>query len=121
MKYSYKTPFVMHLVACTCIFILFGFNVDAQVVKANKYGLAVIKDVTALNKTVAADSAKKMIDLKKLIPTISFDLKYAGSNNFLHRQIYPSISTTYLRQSAATALLIVQKELNKKRAGFKNI
>ncbi len=61
----------------------------------------------------------EMADIKSIIPGIELDLRYATKNNFLHKKIYPSLKTTYIRKNAAVALAAVQKELNQKGLGLK--
>lgn len=69
---------------------------------------------------VKADPAKKMIELKSLIPGIVYDLRYATTNNFMHRLMYPAgTRQTFLRKNAAEALLKVQQELNQGGMGLK--
>lgn len=71
-------------------------------------------------KQVKTDPAKKMIELRELAPDIVYDLRYAGTNNFMHRMMYPaSTSFTFLRQPAAQALQKVQDELKGKGLGIK--
>jgi D-alanyl-D-alanine dipeptidase len=60
-----------------------------------------------------------MIDIKKYIPTIVLDLRYATTNNFMKTKLYPTINYTFLRKPAAEALKKVQNELNKKGLGIK--
>src|SRR4051812_30308091 len=61
-----------------------------------------------------------MISLKSSVPLLVFDLRYATTNNFMHRRMYPAKTTdTYLRLPAVKALLQVQQELNKKSLGLK--
>ncbi len=98
----------------TVIFFAIVPSVAAQDSTFNKYGLWVIGNVAAYQKSTAGKPELALVDLKKLIPGIAFDLKYAGTNNFTHRQLYPALTTTYLRRNAAVALAAVQKELNKK-------
>ena len=104
---------------CTTIFILIATGAMAQDTVLNKYGLWVISDVNQLQKTALQKPAKAMVDLKKTIPGLQFDLRYAGINNFMHQKLYPSIKTTYLRKAAADSLSTVQKELNEKGLGLK--
>lgn len=74
----------------------------------------------AYRKQVAADSAKQMVELKKMIPGIVYDLRYATVNNFMKRLMYPAgTSVTYLRLPAASSLLNVQRELNTRGLGLK--
>ncbi len=101
------------------IFTLTFAKASAQDTLLNKYGLWVIKDVAELQKTALQNPAKAMIDLAKLNAGIQFDLRYAGTNNFMHQKLYPPIKTTYLRKAAADSLLAVQHELNKKGMGLK--
>jgi D-alanyl-D-alanine dipeptidase len=103
------------------LFAVISFStcaVDAQQT-VNKYGLWVIKDIKMLNALTAMDSNKKIIDIKNAIPGLVFDLRYAGTNNFMHKKLYPEITTTYLRLPAAKALQKVQQELNENGMGLK--
>lgn len=69
---------------------------------------------------VKEDPAKKMIELKSLLPGLVYDLRYATTNNFMHRLMYPeNTQYTFLRLPAADALAKVQKELNEKGMGLK--
>ena len=86
--------------------------ISAQDTILNKYGLRVIKNITTLHAIIAEDPEKQIVDLRKLIPNILFDLKYARDDNFMHQKLYPPITTTYLRMPAAKALQQIQKELN---------
>jgi D-alanyl-D-alanine dipeptidase len=60
-----------------------------------------------------------MMDIKKYIPSITLDLKYASTKNFMKTKLYPSIKTTFLRKEAAEALHKVQQELKKQGFGLK--
>ena len=100
-------------------FFLPAHQASAQNIEPNKYGLKVITKVADYKQTVAGDTAKKFIDLKKVVPGIVLDLRYATTNNFTNHQLYPNIKTTYMRLPAATALAKVQKELNEKGLGLK--
>jgi D-alanyl-D-alanine dipeptidase len=71
-------------------------------------------------KQVLHDAAKRMIELKTLIPGLVYDLRYASKDNFMHRLMYAeNTSITFLRQPAAFALQQVQHELAKKGLGLK--
>ena len=61
-----------------------------------------------------------MSELKKLVPGIIYDLRYASVNNFMKRLMYPAgTNITFLRAPAANALMEVQVELNQKGLGLK--
>ncbi|MFS8082763.1 MAG: M15 family metallopeptidase [Ginsengibacter sp.] len=66
-------------------------------------GLKIITE-TKLTEQSLHDARLQMVDLKKYIPSLNFDLKYASNENFMHEKLYPRITTTYLRRSAAAAL-----------------
>ena len=71
-------------------------------------------------KQVRSDINKTMTELRRAIPGIVYDLRYASTNNFMHRLMYPAGTRyTFLRKPAAEALQKVQKELAKKGMGLK--
>lgn len=71
-------------------------------------------------KQAKQDSTKRMIELKSLMPNLVYDLRYAGTNNFMQRLMYPeNTKNTFLRVPAANALQKVQQELNEKGFGLK--
>ena len=105
---------------CWIVFLLTALTAFAQQDSTfTRYGLLVISNREQLKKTISKDPARAMTDIKKMIPNIILDLRYATANNFMHRQLYPSVSTTFLRKPVAEALLRVQEHLNKKGLGLK--
>lgn len=101
------------------VFMLLSTSTFAQDSTLNKYGLWVISNINQLQKTINHDAGKAMVDLKKAIPGIQLDLRYAGTNNFMHEKLYPSIHTTYLRKDATDKLIQIQAELMKSHFGLK--
>ncbi len=85
----------------------------------NKYGLNIIDNVKILQTEIAHDSDKKMIDIKKAIPSLTIDLRYATTNNFMHRRLYPFLKTTYLRLAAVNALKKVVIALHNENLALK--
>ncbi|MGH2563488.1 MAG: M15 family metallopeptidase [Ginsengibacter sp.] len=82
--------------------------------------LQVTNNVKDYRKQVKDDPDKKMIELKSLIPSLVYDIRYATTNNFMHRLMYPAKTNyTFLRLPAAQNLLSVEKELNTKGLGLK--
>jgi len=66
------------------------------------------------------DTTKRLLELKTVVPNVIYDLRYAGTDNFMHRRMYPeNTHETYLRLPAAIALKKVQEELNKNGLGLK--
>lgn len=71
-------------------------------------------------KQVRKDPLKKMVELKSEIPGIVYDLRYATTNNFMHRLMYPAgTDITFLRSPVVKALKKVQEELQSKGLGLK--
>ncbi|HEX7458431.1 MAG TPA: M15 family metallopeptidase, partial [Ginsengibacter sp.] len=94
-------------------------NVLGQSNIGNKYGLIVVNDVKLLQREIDIDSNKKMIDIKKAIPSLVLDLRYSTTNNFMNRRLYPFLQTTYLRLAAVNALKKVVIALNNKNITLK--
>lgn len=102
------------------IFVILFFNAQifSQALIKNKYGLYVVKDLTAYENSVKNDSNKILVDLEKFIPGIKLDIRYATSNNFLGEPVYKK-AKAFLRLPAAIQLKKIQKELNQKKLGLK--
>jgi len=91
----------------------------AQDTVLNKYGLWVLQSYKELKQTTTGQPQKEMADLKKQIPGIVIDLRYAGTDNFMHQQLSPPVKTTYLRKAATDSLKSIQEALNQKGLGLK--
>ena len=97
-----------------------GFAGLAQNAAAGDTGLKVVASIESYRETVMKEGNKKMVDLQKIIPNIVLDLRYAGTNNFMGRIMYPEQPAyTFLRLPAANALAKVQHELNSMGYGLK--
>jgi D-alanyl-D-alanine dipeptidase len=104
----------------TLFLILDIYYLPAQEGDVNKYGLTVILSANDLIARAEKDSTKSMAELKRLIPNLSYDLRYATTNNFIKKRMYPKrTSCTFLRLPAAYALKKAQEDLNKKGFGLK--
>lgn len=69
---------------------------------------------------VKTDPSKKMVELKSIIPKIVYNLRYATTNNFMNRRMYPGkTNRTFMRLPAVESLHKVQKELNETGLGIK--
>lgn len=51
-----------------------------------------------------------LVELVRLDPTIKLDIRYAGTNNFLGKAVYPE-ARAFLQRPAAAALVAAHKEL----------
>jgi D-alanyl-D-alanine dipeptidase len=104
----------------TLLLILDIYYSTAQNPAVNKYGVSVLLNKNEFLQTVRIDSNKKMVELKRFIPRLQYDLRYASSNNFMKRRMYPANTRwTFMRLAAAKALKEVQTELNEKGMGLK--
>jgi len=83
-------------------------------------GFKPINDKASFYSMVDRDSLLAMIELKSLIPTLQYEIRYASSNNFTGQRLYPkNTHTTYLRRNPALALAKVAEDLKEKGLGIK--
>ncbi|OQP43155.1 peptidase M15 [Niastella yeongjuensis] len=116
----YKIVFKLGIYLMVVSFFFHATTCLAQTTTVSKYGVSLINKPADYQLTVRNDSAKKMVELLKLIPGLVYDLRYATTNNFTHLQLYvPATRFTFLRLPAARALATVQKELNSRGYGLK--
>ncbi len=64
------------------------------------------------------DKTPEFVDIQKMNPSIILDIRYATSNNFLHRAVYDQ-ARCFLVKEAALKLNEVQKELQTLSLGLK--
>jgi D-alanyl-D-alanine dipeptidase len=60
-----------------------------------------------------------LVDIQAINSTIQLDLKYAGSDNFLHQKLYKRLNKAYLQKDVALRLSMVQKALSLAYPGYK--
>lgn len=65
-----------------------------------------------VEKTIENIKNETFVLVKKYIPNIKVDLRYASTNNFTHKKIY-DFNDAYLRAGTVKKLMKVQDELNK--------
>lgn len=58
-----------------------------------------------------------LVELAKLDPTIKLDIRYATSNNFVGKPVYPE-ARAFLQKPAADALLLAHRRLKEKGFGI---
>lgn len=93
--------------------------VKAQKDSPNPYNLQIISTIPEFKQACRQNTLNEMWDLRDHIPSIRLDLKYSTKDNFLHHELYPHLTTSYLRKPAAEALAAVQKELAGQGLGLK--
>lgn len=97
-------------------FVVISPQVYAQ--KGNPYGLTVINSLSEYKNLVSQNPEKELVDLKKYIPGIKLDIRYATKNNFAKQAVYNQ-ARAFARLPVANALRDVQSELNKSGLGLK--
>ena len=113
-------PKALKITISALLFFAFTPFIRAQQPDTLQKKLIILTKTKDYFQSIQNDSGKKMINIKKKIPDIVLDLRYATENNFMHRLMYPAgTSTTYFRARAAEALLKVQEELHSKGLGLK--
>jgi D-alanyl-D-alanine dipeptidase len=116
----YKIAHPLNIFLYIVVIFLFSAPVSAQKMSISKYGAAVLDNVTGYQQTVGQDSAKKMVELRSLARGIRYDLRYATTNNFMKKRMYPAKTRqTFMRAPAARALAMVQSELAQQGYGLK--
>lgn len=117
MKINYRTSTKAAILLLYVILTNILSTTYAQKIPLNKYGLPVVTTVTLYKELVAADSNQALVDITAYIPGIRKDVRYATTDNFTHKVLYPC-PAVFLRLPAAKALKAVQTELNKKGLGL---
>lgn len=74
----------------------------------------VVGALTEYDRLVAADPDKRLVE----ITDIPLDVRYATTNNFMHRRLYP-VARVFLRRPAAIALHEVERDLAREGLGLK--
>ena len=68
--------------------------------------------------SIKKDPQQKLLEIKKVIPTIQLDIKYATTANFSGIAVYPK-AKAFARQPVVEALKKIQTELKKDGLGLK--
>jgi len=98
--------------------MLFSAGIVNVYAQSNPYGLTVISTLKEYREQVMVDSNNALVSVKKVIPGVVYDIRYATENNFMKQPMYDR-SAAYLRLPAVQALKAVQKELGKRGLGLK--
>jgi len=80
--------------------------------------LKVTRTLADYEATVEKSPEKQLVDIKAAIPDITLDIRYASSNNFMKRVMYPE-ARAFARKPVVEQLKNIQKELRKKGFGLK--
>lgn len=100
------------------LFFLFFVCLKSHAQQTNPFGLLIINDMPAYKASVLADKNKELVEIKKFIPNIKLDIRYASKNNFAKQAVYKQ-AKAFARLPVVEALRKVQNELNKSGFGLK--
>lgn len=93
-------------------------NACAQNSVQNPYGLKIINTGADYKASVNANPNNELIEIKKAIPSIVLDIRYATKNNFM-KQIMYKHPRAFARKPVVQQLKTIQAELAKKGYGLK--
>ncbi|MBL0270316.1 MAG: M15 family metallopeptidase [Chitinophagaceae bacterium] len=106
--------------SCCCLFFITAPFYQTTAQDTGYIRPPVTSKYEEYKKQVKQEVSKTMVELRDAVPGIVYDLRYASTNNFMHRLMYPAgTRQTFLRKPAAEALNNVQEELAKKGMGLK--
>jgi zinc D-Ala-D-Ala dipeptidase len=109
MQFSYKIEIICR------VFII--ANIQLYTVAFGQ--VKPLNEPKAYYRQVRTDRFQRMIEIKQLVPNISYDLRYATKNNFTHRKLYSNGKETFVRLPVARALQNVQNDLEADGYGLK--
>lgn len=84
----------------------------------NLYGLSIINTRVDYLKEIAGDANNQLVEIKKYIPDIQLDIRYATTNNFTKQAVYTE-ARAFARLPVVLALVKAQRQLNKKGLALK--
>jgi D-alanyl-D-alanine dipeptidase len=86
-------------------------SVTAQNLPISSYGLPIINSNSIYHESLLFHPEKQMISISQ-IPGIIMDLRYATTNNFMHKRLYPeNTKNSFLRKPVYQALVDVTRDL----------
>ncbi|WP_293310766.1 M15 family metallopeptidase [Pedobacter sp. UBA5917] len=80
--------------------------------------LVVVNAYTQYQASIKSNPNNELVEIKKAIPNIALDIRYATKNNFMQQVMYKQ-ARAFARKPVVAALKKIQKELNKKGYGLK--
>ena len=77
-----------------------------------------ISKTSAYYQEIKSNPNKKLVEIRKYIPSIVLDIRYATTNNFTHHQMYPQ-AKAFARLPVVLAIKQVEASLAKQGLGLK--
>jgi zinc D-Ala-D-Ala dipeptidase len=100
------------------LFFFLSVAVNAQNKPLAIKKLVVVSSYHQYLDLVKSNPNNELVEIKKAIPTIKLDIRYATRNNFMQQVMYKQ-ARAFARKPVVEALKKIQKELNKKGYGLK--
>lgn len=100
------------------LFLSFCLLTKAQDKTVTPQKLVVVSSYNQYLASVKSNPNNQLIEIKKAIPNISLDIRYATKNNFMQQVMYKQ-ARAFARKPVVEALKKIQAELNKKGLGLK--
>ena len=100
------------------LFLLLSSHVFAQNEAQNPYGLVIINNYKKYKEGLKTNAANELVNVKKAIPSVVLDIRYATKNNFMQQVMYKQ-AKAFARKPVVAQLKIVQEILKTKGLGLK--
>ena len=97
---------------------LFFLNASAQQLTSNPYGLDIVSSWTIYQDSCKKNDNNRLIEIKKVIPGILLDIKYATRDNFMKQVMYKQ-ARAFARKPVVNQLKKIQAALKTKGYGLK--
>lgn len=99
-------------------FLAFSLNSCAQKNKQNTYGLTIVNEYKDYQAAYKLNPNNELIEIKKAIPSIVLDIKYATKDNFMGQIMYKE-ARAFARKPVVEQLKKIQQFLKAKGYGLK--
>ena len=100
------------------LFLLISFSAFAQTKPESPKKLFIINSYSQYLASVKANPDNQLVEIKKAIPGIKLDIRYATKNNFMKQVMYGQ-ARAFARKPVVESLKKIQAELNKQGLGLK--
>ncbi|MGQ7853555.1 M15 family metallopeptidase [Pedobacter sp. WC2501] len=100
------------------LFFFLSVAVNAQNKSLAIKKLVIVSSYNQYLASVKSNQNNGLVEIKKAIPNIKLDIRYATKNNFMRQVMYKQ-ARAFARKPVVESLKKIQKELNKKGYGLK--
>ena len=104
--------------SCVIFFLLISVSASAQNKPIAAKKLLVVNSFNQYQASIKSNPDNELVEIKKAIPNITLDIRYATKNNFMQQVMYRQ-ARAFARKPVVDALKKIQQELNKKGLGLK--